>query len=72
MATTHKLPSLDHVVEEDAEGPDGEGAALVPGATDPLGRGVHAGAWNKKEKNNKNNNKIKLIGSKMRIKLQFS
>ena len=34
----------DHVVEQDAKAPDGEGVAVVAAAADPLGRGVHAGA----------------------------
>ena len=36
--------STDHVVEEDAEAPHGEGVAVVAAAADPLGRRVHAGA----------------------------
>jgi len=36
--------SADHVVEQDAKAPDGEGVAVVAAAADPLGRGVHAGA----------------------------
>lgn len=32
---------LDHVIEEYAEGPHGEGVALVARAPDPLRRGIH-------------------------------
>ena len=35
--------ALDHVEEEDAEGPDGGGVAVVPGTPDPLRRGVDTG-----------------------------
>jgi len=33
-----------HVVEEDAEGPDGEAVGFVPPVLDPLRRGVHSGS----------------------------
>ena len=36
--------ALDHVEEEDAEGPDGERVGPVPVAADPLRRRVHTGA----------------------------
>jgi len=32
----------DHVVEEDAQGPHGEGVGRVTSETDPLRRGIHA------------------------------
>ena len=35
-----------HVVEEDAEGPDGEGSGAVAVAADPFGWGIHAGTCN--------------------------
>ena len=37
--------SVDHVVEEDAERPDGEAVGAVPPELDPLGRRVHPCAW---------------------------
>ena len=36
--------AADHVVEEDAQGPDGGLGAQVPRTPDPLGRGVDPGA----------------------------
>ena len=33
--------AADHVVEEDAEAPHGQGVAVIPATPDPLGRGVH-------------------------------
>ena len=36
--------AADHVVEEDAEAPHGQGVAVIPATPDPLGRGVHAGS----------------------------
>jgi len=35
--------AANHVVEEDAEGPDGEGSGAVAVAADPFGWGIHAG-----------------------------
>ena len=40
--------AADHVVEEDAEAPDGGEVALVLVALDPLWRGVHPGTWREK------------------------
>ena len=33
--------AADHVVQEDAEAPHGQGVAVIPATPDPLGRGVH-------------------------------
>ncbi len=38
---------VDHVVQEDAQGPDGGGVAVVAPEQDPLRRRVHAGAWDR-------------------------
>ena len=35
--------AADHVVQEDAQGPDGGGLGVVLGSPDPLGRRVHSG-----------------------------
>ncbi len=37
--------SADHVVEQDAEGPDGGFVPVVLATLDPLRRGVYAGTW---------------------------
>ena len=39
----------DHVVEEDSQGPDGGGIAVILTEQDPLGGSVDAGAWNQKD-----------------------
>ena len=41
--------AADHVVEEDAQGPDGGLGAQVPRTPDPLGRGVDPGALKLRE-----------------------
>ena len=42
--------AADHVVEQDAQAPDGGGVGVVTGAADPFGRSVNAGSWNKRKK----------------------
>ena len=39
--------ATDHVVEEDAQGPDGGAGTLVPVKGDPFRRGVDSGSWKK-------------------------
>ena len=39
--------AADHVVEEDAQGPDGQRVAVVAAAANPFRRRVHSGACNK-------------------------
>ena len=36
--------AADHVVEEDAEAPHGQGVGVIAAAADPLWRGIHPGA----------------------------
>ena len=38
----------DHIVEEDAQTPDGQGVALVSLELDPLRRRINSGSWNGK------------------------
>ena len=49
--------ALDHVEEEDAEGPDGGWVAKVAVAADPLGGRVHSRPCNRERKNN---NKLRV------------
>lgn len=39
--------SQDHVVQQDAQGPHGHGAAVVAMVTDPLRRAIDTSSWNK-------------------------